>query len=83
MLIRAVLASVCVVLAFMAVSNELSGRKIDIVLYDENLARYVTNAMEPAEVSRIVINEDAHVISIAVAEGELYSYRSQWSELCV
>ncbi len=55
----------------MAVSNELSGEKIDIVLYDENLAQYVTNAMEPAEVSRIIINEDAHVISIAVAEENL------------
>ena len=55
----------------MAVSNELSGEKIDIVLYDENLAQYVTNAMEPAEVSRIIINEDAHIISIAVAEENL------------
>src|SRR5574344_623719 len=54
-----------------AVSNELSGEKIDVVLYDENLAQYVTNAMEPAEVSRIIINEDEHSISIAVAEENL------------
>ena len=55
----------------MAVSNELSGEKIDVVLYDENLAQYVTNAMEPAEVSRIIINEDTHTIDIAVADENL------------
>ncbi|NLK85764.1 MAG: transcription termination/antitermination protein NusA [Aeromonadales bacterium] len=54
-----------------AVSNELSGEKIDVVLYDENLAQYVTNAMEPAEVSRIIIDEDEHSISIAVDEENL------------
>lgn len=55
----------------MAVSNELAGEKIDVVLWDENLAQYVTNAMEPAEVSRIVINEDKHSISIGVTEEHL------------
>lgn len=55
----------------MAVSNELSGEKIDVVLYDENLAQYVTNAMEPAEVSRIIINEEDHSILIAVAPENL------------
>lgn len=54
-----------------AVSNELAGEKIDVVLWDENLAQYVTNAMEPAEVSRILINEDSHSISIGVAEDNL------------
>lgn len=55
----------------MAVSNELSGERIDVVLWDENLAQYVTNAMEPAEVSRIVINDDSHSIDIAVADDNL------------
>lgn len=55
----------------MAVSNELSGERIDIVLWDENLAQYVTNAMEPAEVSRIVINDDKHSIDVAVADENL------------
>lgn len=55
----------------MAVSNELSGEKIDVVLWDENLAQYVTNAMEPAEVSRIIINEDTNTIDIAVADENL------------
>ncbi len=55
----------------MAVSNELSGERIDVVLWDENLAQYVTNAMEPAEVSRIVINDDSHSIDLAVADDNL------------
>lgn len=55
----------------MAVSNELAGEKIDVVLWDENLAQYVTNAMEPAEVSRILINEDTHSISVGVTEDHL------------
>ena len=54
-----------------AVSNELSGEKIDVVLYDENLAQYVTNTMEPAEVSRIIIDEESHCIQIAVEEQNL------------
>lgn len=55
----------------MAVSNELSGERIDVVLWDENLAQYVTNAMEPAEVLRIVINDDSHSIDVAVADDNL------------
>lgn len=55
----------------MAVSNELRGERIDVVLWDENLAQYVTNAMEPAEVSRIVINDDSHLIELAVPDGNL------------
>ena len=54
-----------------AVSAELNGEKVDVVLYDESLAQYVTNAMEPAVVSRIIINEEDHSISIAVAEENL------------
>ena len=55
----------------MAVSNELAGEKIDVVLWDENLAQYVNNAMEPAEVSKIIINEDSHTIDVAVADENL------------
>lgn len=55
----------------MAVSNELAGEKIDVVLWDENLAQYVTNAMEPAEISRIIINEDNNTIDIAVLDENL------------
>ena len=55
----------------MAVSGELSGERIDIVLWDENLAQYVSNAMEPAEVTRIVINDDSHSIDLAVPDDNL------------
>ena len=54
-----------------AVSEELSRERIDVVLWDENLAQYVTNAMEPAEVSRIVINDEKHSIDLAVADDNL------------
>jgi N utilization substance protein A len=54
-----------------SVSNELAGERIDIVLWDENPAQYVMNAMSPAEVVSIVVDEDAHVMDIAVAEEKL------------
>lgn len=54
-----------------AVSNELGGERIDIVLWDENQAQFVINAMAPAEVVSIVMDEDAHTMEIAVAEENL------------
>lgn len=54
-----------------AVTNELAGERIDIVLWDENPAQYVINAMAPAEVQSIVVDEDAHAMDIAVAEENL------------
>lgn len=54
-----------------AVSNELSGERVDIVLWDENPAQFVINAMSPAEVESIVVNEDSEVMDIAVAEDQL------------
>ncbi|HUJ24813.1 MAG TPA: transcription termination factor NusA, partial [Myxococcales bacterium] len=51
-----------------AVSNELAGERIDIILWDENPAQFVINAMSPAEVKSIVVDEDTHSIDIAVAE---------------
>lgn len=53
------------------VSNELAGERIDIVLWDENPAQFVINAMAPAEVESIVVDEDAHSMIIAVAEDKL------------
>lgn len=49
-----------------AVSNELNGERIDIVLWDPNPAQFVINAMSPAEVESIVVDEDARVIEVAV-----------------
>jgi len=54
-----------------AVSNELNGERIDIVLWNENAAQFVINAMAPAEVQSIIVDEDKHSMDIAVAEDKL------------
>lgn len=54
-----------------AVSNELGGERIDIVLWDDNPAQLVINAMAPAEVASIVIDEDTHTMDVAVTEDNL------------
>lgn len=54
-----------------AVSNELAGERVDIVLWDENPAQFVINAMSPADVESIVVDEDANSMDIAVAEDQL------------
>jgi transcription termination/antitermination protein NusA len=54
-----------------AVSNELGGERVDIILWDENPAQFVINAMAPAEVSSILVDEDAHSMDIAVEEDNL------------
>ncbi len=54
-----------------AVSNELAGERVDIILWDENSAQFVVNAMSPAEVVSIVVDEDAHSMDIAVEEDKL------------
>lgn len=54
-----------------AVSSELSGERIDIVLWDDNPAQFVINAMAPADVASIVVDEDKHTMDIAVEAGNL------------
>jgi N utilization substance protein A len=54
-----------------AVSSELGGERVDIVLWDENPASFVVNAMSPAEVSSIVVDEDANSMDIAVEPDNL------------
>ncbi len=54
-----------------AVSNELAGERVDIVLWNENPALFVINAMAPAEVSSVMIDEDAHSMDVAVQEDML------------
>lgn len=54
-----------------AVSNELSGERIDIILWDDNSAQLVINAMAPAEVSSIVVDEDRHTMDIVVTDEQL------------
>ena len=54
-----------------AVSNELAGERVDIVPWDENSAQFVINAMSPAEVVSVVVDEDRHSMDIAVEEENL------------
>ncbi|MFT4464435.1 MAG: transcription termination factor NusA [Sodalis sp. (in: enterobacteria)] len=54
-----------------AVSSELGGERIDIVLWDDNPAQFVINAMAPADVASIVVDEDKHTMDIAVEAGNL------------
>lgn len=54
-----------------AVTSELGNERVDIVLWDDNPAQLVINAMAPAEVASIVIDEDAHSMDVAVAEDNL------------
>ncbi len=53
------------------VSNELAGERIDIIIWDSNAAQFVINAMAPAEVSSIVLDEDSHSMDVAVEEDQL------------
>ena len=54
-----------------AVSGELANERIDIVLWDDNVAQLAINAMSPADVASIVVDEDTHAMDIAVAEDNL------------
>ncbi|HEX6636095.1 MAG TPA: transcription termination factor NusA [Steroidobacteraceae bacterium] len=54
-----------------AVSNEIAGERVDIIPHDDNAAQFVINAMSPAEVLSIVVDEDSHSMDIAVAEDKL------------
>jgi len=53
------------------ISNELSGERVDIILWDDSPAQFVINAMAPAEVSSIVVDEESNSMDIAVDEGQL------------
>lgn len=54
-----------------AVSSELGGERVDIILWDDNPAQLVINAMAPADISSIVVDEDAHVMDLAVHKDQL------------
>jgi N utilization substance protein A len=54
-----------------AVSNEIAGERVDIIPHNDNPAQFVINAMSPAEVLSIVVDEEAHSMDIAVAEDKL------------
>jgi transcription termination/antitermination protein NusA len=54
-----------------SVSNELAGERVDIVPWDDNVAQFVINAMAPAEVETIVVDEESHSMIIGVSEEKL------------
>lgn len=54
-----------------AVTNELGGERVDIILWDEDPARFAINAMAPAEALSIVVDEEAHSMDIAVEDEQL------------
>ena len=54
-----------------AVTGELAGERVDIILWSMDPAQYVINAMSPAEVSSIVVDEDAHSMDVVVEEDQL------------
>jgi len=54
-----------------AVTQELAGERVDIVLWSQDPAQFVINALMPAEVSSIVVDEDSHAMDIVVDEDNL------------
>lgn len=54
-----------------AVTGELAGERVDIILWSMDPAQFVINAMAPAEVSSIVVDEDAHSMDVVVSEDQL------------
>jgi N utilization substance protein A len=54
-----------------AVSNELGGERVDIILWNENPAQFVINAMSPADVVSIVMDEESNSMDVAVQEDNL------------
>ncbi len=54
-----------------AVSSELGGERVDIILWDDNPAQLVINAMAPADISSIVVDEESHTMDLAVHKDQL------------
>lgn len=54
-----------------AVSSELGGERVDIVIWDDNPAQLVINAMAPAEITSIVVDEDSNTMDLAVDKDQL------------
>lgn len=54
-----------------SVSNELAGERVDIILYSDSPAEYVINAMAPAEIASIVVDEESHSMDVIVDETQL------------
>jgi N utilization substance protein A len=54
-----------------AVVNELQGEKVDIIQWNQDAASFIVNALAPAEVSKVVLDEDSNRIEVVVPESQL------------
>jgi len=54
-----------------AVTNELAGERVDVVVWNESPVQFVINALSPAEIVSVVVDEDAHAMDVAVDESFL------------
>jgi N utilization substance protein A len=54
-----------------AVTNELAGERVDIILYSDDPAKFVVNALAPAEISSIIVDEEKHAMDVVVDEENL------------
>lgn len=54
-----------------AVTNELGGEKVDVVLWSSNTATFIVNALAPAEISKVVLDEDEHLVEVVLDESQL------------
>ncbi len=54
-----------------AVVNELQGEKIDIIPWNEDVPTFLVNALQPAEVTKVVLDEDAERIEVVVPDEQL------------
>ncbi len=52
------------------VINECNGEKIDVILYSEDPAVYIVNAMQPAKIAKIIVDEDTHSAEVVVTEDQ-------------
>jgi N utilization substance protein A len=69
--IRSAPASVCAVRASRPSSASLQGEKIDIIPWSPDIATFVVNALQPAEVAKVVLDEDAERIEVVVPDEQL------------
>jgi transcription termination/antitermination protein NusA len=54
-----------------AVTNELAGERVDVILFSEDPAQFVINALAPAQISRIMVDEEKHAMDVVVDEENL------------
>ncbi|MDD9334684.1 MAG: transcription termination factor NusA [Rickettsiaceae bacterium] len=54
-----------------AITNELNGEKIDVILWSKSIAQFIMNALAPAEIAKIVIDEDKNIVDVVVSQDNL------------